>query len=325
MKKGRAIIIFGDLNLNATNFTILRGARGAALLLSCSLIFLLAPLAVQAQGIGNFATYQGSGLNAGARISLSGSSSHFPATISLNWGDGNSTGSTARTLNDNYKQFNHTYANCGVKSISVTVSFTGGASRSRTSSLTVGCQPEQPVEGGPIHCGLHGCRQVPDYFIENRQAIMRYIEDSRRRKERGDFSLRSLSEFGYRCPDAGGNECDTTWLPSPARNTGLSNPDSFSGSPLQARPNTGVQRINRDGIGIKAINDMNPIDAVNIWGEGAESGGEVCFRGSTGRLLYKDARVTPNTLHWLTPVFRGENICGNLPGPGSIIYLPPEN
>ena len=44
-------------------------------------------------------------------------------------------------------------------------------------------------------------------------------------------------------------------------------------------PGANIQRINADGIGVQWINDQNPIDAVDVWGPGAEKGGEVCFLG----------------------------------------------
>ena len=57
----------------------------AAILL---LAFLLAPLDLQAQSIVGFAFYQGADFSTGARLSLTGNAEHFPARITLDWGDG---------------------------------------------------------------------------------------------------------------------------------------------------------------------------------------------------------------------------------------------
>jgi hypothetical protein len=310
-------------------------ARAGLFLLALAL--LLAPLATQAQSIAAFSTNQGAGTKASAKVTLSASSDQYPANISVSWGDGTSSSTIAGDSRHSVRYLNKTYANCGQKSISVSVTFNNGATDSSSDSLTVGCAPAQPIGGdaddnwdGSVTCdieispGHYGCRPVPNYFLDNSRALDSYLRDKERRAEDGDFSGRSLSSFGYRCPDARGL-CGKQWLPSPARVNGLSNPNSFRGSELQERPGAGIQRINRDGIGIQSIIDQNPIDAVNIWGPGAESGGEVCFDGTEGRFLYVDSRVTPNTVHNLPATVKGDQICGTLPGPGSIIYLPPDS
>ena len=61
-----------------------------------------------------------------------------------------------------------------------------------------------------------------------------------------------------------------SWLPGPDDSRGLSSPNRFAGAPGGQRIGGNVQRINADGIGVKWINDQNPIDAVDVWGEGAE-------------------------------------------------------
>ena len=81
--------------------------------------------------------------------------------------DGSSYFTRATAPNDNSKRLHKTYDNCGVKSISVTVSFNGGANLSRSSELNVPCPSSQPPVGGPIHCFADGCRHVPYYFLEN--------------------------------------------------------------------------------------------------------------------------------------------------------------
>ncbi|MCY4071365.1 MAG: hypothetical protein OXG60_08700 [Chloroflexi bacterium] len=284
---------------------------------------LLAPFAVQAQTVGLTAS-QGAGNSISATV-------HFGArasTVRFNWGDGSSS-STSPKADSRSARSRHEYEDCGVKSISVSVSFHGGGSGSDSMSITVGCSPTQstvddPTWAGAVTCdieispGHFACRPVPSYFLENRRALKRAAADKNRRP---------LSSYGYRCPDAQGN-CPTDWILSPGRkeggHSGLSNPDSFKGSEVVKRAGAGIQRINAAGIGVKWIVDENPIDAVDVWGPGAQDGGEVCFTGTEGRLVYLDARTSPRAQSFLSTTVKGDSICGTMPGPGSVVYLPPE-
>ena len=224
--------------INAPSSIILRA--GVLLLVT----LLLTPLAVQAQGIANVSLTQGKGLYVNAVVTLTGGASHYPATVTVTWGDGSSNYGTARNTDDNAKTLWHTYANCGVKSISLTASFNGGASQSRSIEFTVACKPAQEPEGGPGHCFADGCRQVPEYFLENQRAVKRYIRDLNERAKRGDYSRRSVFDFGYRCPDAMGR-CPTAWIPGSGTTRGLSSPNRYAGSPGGQGIGGNVQRIRR--------------------------------------------------------------------------------
>ena len=59
-------------------------------------------------------------------------------------------------------------------------------------------------------------------------------------------------------------------------------------------------------------------------GRGRKSGGEVCFKGREGRLIYLDAKTSPRAQSALSTRVKGDEICGTMPGPGSVVYLPPE-
>ena len=72
-------------------------------------------------------------------------------------------------------------------------------------------------------------------------------------------------------------------------------------SGVGAAQNARIQRINAAGIGDSTSNNMRPIDAIDVWGDGVKSGGEVCFQGE-GRLLDVDAEAMPRTKTWLTVV-----------------------
>ena len=292
------------------------------------LALLLAPLSVQAQSISGFVLSRGSGYYVSARVQLSGSASHFPARITVNWGDGTSNWTRAQSTIQNVGLLRKTYDNCGKFSVSVNVTFDGGATRSSSKSVTVSCPSAQPAQGSPLHCGFDGrCRHVPNYFLDNDRAVTRAIEERRRREERGDFTPVSIFDFGYRCPDAMGR-CPTAWIPEPSREhggtSGLSNPDRFDKTESTSRPGAFVQRINAAGIGVAWIIEEHPIDAIDIWGPGAEEGGEVCFEGTEGRLVYLDARTSPRAQSFLSTYTKGDSICGVMPGPGSVVYLPPE-
>ena len=228
----------------------------------------------------------------------------------------------------------HIYANCGIKTASVSVSFNDGSSASASKQLTLSCAPAQPITNheGHFTCDIPVpnspntklCRPVPTYFLDNLRAYQRAKDDGFRRP---------LSSYGYRCPDAMGR-CPTPWLPGPASeegggsgrpdpSSGLSNPDRFTTSEATSRPGGNVQRINTAGIGVAWIIEEHPIDAIDIWGPGAEEGGEVCFKGTQGRLVYLDARTSPRAQSFLSTYLKGDNICGMMPGPGSVVYLPP--
>ena len=303
----------------------------AAILLLLAL--LLSPPAVKAQSISSIDAYQGDGFYVGVNVHLSGSASHFPARISINWGDGTSNWTRAQSTSKNVGYLWKTYANCGVKSLSLSVTFNDGATSSRSKSFTVACPPAQEPEGGPLTCdiqiapGTFSCRHVPNYFLENERAANRAHAERLRREERGDFTPVSIFDFGYRCPDAMGR-CPTAWIPEPSREhggtSGLSNPDRFDKTESTSRPGAFVQRINAAGIGVAWIIEEHPIDAIDIWGPGAEEGGEVCFEGTEGRLVYLDARTSPRAQSILSTYVKGDNICGMMPGPGSVVYLPPE-
>ena len=64
---------------------------------------------------------------------------------------------TVRDPENNFRLFwPHTYANCGVKTASVSVSFNGGASASASKQLDVPCPPAQPItnHGGHLTCDV---------------------------------------------------------------------------------------------------------------------------------------------------------------------------
>ena len=301
---------------------VLAGRFGLFLLL---LALLLTPVAVQAQSITTFwmIQYEGS-LKVGATVGLSGQKEeHFPATITVSWGDGSSSTVRVAKKGEWGRGLSKTYPNCGVTvTIGANVTFKNGASESRSKDFSVVCWPAEEPEGSPIHCGIDGCQHVPEYFLDNQAALIKWIEDANRRRERGDDSVRPLSDFGYRCPDAWGR-CPTKWILGTGSTKGLSSPNSFTSSSVTNVPGANIQRISADGIGVKWINDQNPIDAVDVWGPGAQNGGEVCFLGSEGRLIYLDARTSPRAQSELSTTVKGDEICGTMPGPGSVAYLPP--
>ena len=175
--------------------------------------------------------------------------------------------------------------------------------------------------------GSFHCRPVPDYYFDNRIAVQRTIEEISRRKavEKAGgarFKMPELADYGYRCPDAIGH-CPTNRIPSPQETSGLSSPNKFAGSFGSQKANAHVQRINGAGIGDQSILDQNPIDAVDIWGEGSAGGGEVCFDGD-GRILYVDTAAMPRTKSYLSTYRKGEQTCAQISGPGQVIFLPPE-
>ena len=175
--------------------------------------------------------------------------------------------------------------------------------------------------------GRHACRTVPDYFLDNIEAINRTVEEMGRRRavERAGgarFKMPELADYGYRCPDAIGH-CPTNWIPSPQETSGLSSPNKFAGSFGSKRANAHIQRINGAGIGDPSILNQNPIDAVDIWGEGSAGGGEVCFDGD-GRILFVDTAAMPRTKSYLSTYRKGEQTCAQISGPGQVIFLPPE-
>ena len=174
--------------------------------------------------------------------------------------------------------------------------------------------------------GYH-CREVPEYFLDNTIAVQRTIEEISRRRavERAggaQYKRPDLADFGYRCPDAQGN-CPTQWIPSPQETSGLSSPNKFAGSFGSQKANAHVQRINGAGIGDPSILNQNPIDAVDIWGEGAAGGGEVCFDGD-GRILFVDTAAMPRSKSYLSTYRKGKQTCARISGPGQVIFLPPE-
>ena len=85
--------------------------------------------------------------------------------------------------------------------------------------------------------------------------------------------------------------------------------------------------------------DQNPIDAVDVWGDGAASGGTVCFRGE-GRMLYVNTAVWPRTQSQLetrehgggpyeaedgsTQIAPVAKTCARIPNRGQVIFLPSE-
>lgn len=325
--KGLLIMILKSIFHSAIS-TFVRG--GAAFF---CMALLLAPSAVRAQSARLSLSQVGTN-TVSANVSFTARAS----SISFDWGDGSSS-STSPDADQRRARLSHKYDNCGKKSVSVTVNFSGGGSTSHSRLITVGCSPAQPAEGGAHTCDIQtgprqfACRPVPHYFVENIRAMNRLIEEIGRQRLAARAAGRpfeepnlSLASFGYRCPDAMGN-CPTRWLPSPGREEGgtrgLSNPNKFTGANNFELASTGFQRINAAGIGVKEIIDQNPIDAVDIWGEGAENGGEICFEGTEGRLIYLDARTSPRAQSSLPTTVRGNSICGMMPGPGSVVYLPP--
>ena len=206
-----------------------------------------------------------------------------------------------------------------------------------TAALLLLFLPEGAVQAGatcdiPLGNGSFACRNVPDYFMDNIRARDRLIAEIARRKQREHaggpaFTMPAplvsgtRGNYGYRCPDAQG-ECPNEWIPGPASSKGLSSPNRFGGSQGFDNTNTHIQRINSDGIGVKSIVDQRPIDAVDIWGDGAAGGGEVCFYGR-GRLVFLDARTSPRAQSSLTTTMKGDHTCATIPGPGSVVFLPP--
>jgi len=177
-----------------------------------------------------------------------------------------------------------------------------------------------------------GCRPVPEYYIDNQRALMRLIEEIGKRQQEARAGGPAYKDppplisgtqgnYGYRCPDARGY-CPNVWIPDPAGTEGLSSPDKYSGSVGFSKTNTYTQRINGAGIGVQSIVDQKPIDAVDIWGEGAQGGGEVCFYGS-GRMIFLDASTSPRTQSSLETTMKGDHTCATIPGPGSVVFLPP--
>lgn len=127
--------------------------------------------------------------------------------------------------------------------------------------------------------------------------------------------------FGYRCPDVLGY-CPTEWIPSPEGTSDLRTPSSYSHASSFNRGNTNVQRISGAGIGNAEILALRPIDAVDVWGDGATGGGEVCFVGE-GRILFVDTVPLERTQTYLSTTMRGDNTCAQISGPGQVIFLPP--
>lgn len=299
------------------------------------LVLLLTPVAVQAQSAG-LQVVAIDGWKVTVRVSWSAPAKDF----SVHWGDSGHTNSRPGNQQSS-KNVAHVYGSCGTKTITMDIAFenghmahVGGASATLNCTNYPSTQAIEP-SGGQMcdaqHAGGSSCRPSPPWFIDNKKALARYIEEIGKRqaraRERGqdpyDIEYPDLFSFGYRCPDSQGY-CDTVWIPGPADNRGLSSPDKFATSDAFARPHTGFQRIDADGIGIKSIVDQNPIDAIDVWGPGASTGGEVCFHGTQGRLIYLDARTSPRQPSNLSTYLVGNTICGRMPGPGSVVYLPPE-
>ncbi|MCY4071198.1 MAG: hypothetical protein OXG60_07855 [Chloroflexi bacterium] len=103
----------------------------------------------------------------------------------------------------------------------------------------------------------------------------------------------------------------------------MSTPNKYGGASGFAEGNTYYRRVNGAGIGVQSILDQRPIDAVDVWGPGAESGGQICFQGS-GRLVFLDARTSPRAQSTLTTIMLGEKTCAQINGPGTVVFLPPE-
>ena len=191
-------------------------------------------------------------------------------------------------------------------------------------SATVTCDIPDPEDSMRFRC-----RNVPEYFVDNIRVKMRVIEariEERKsaRAEGRDEAHFDVFDFGYQCPDAQGS-CSTQWvyIPSPGGVSGLSGPNNFSGSSGFGQ-GAHIQRIGGAGIGDPAILALNPIDAIDVSGAGAASGGEVCFYGD-GRLVFVNTSVTPRTQSSPSTVKKGENTCGQISGPGQVIFLPSED
>ncbi len=178
----------------------------------------------------------------------------------------------------------------------------------------------------PAH---EACRNAPDYYLDNVRAKDRMVAEIRRRTDReraggARFVMPSLADFGYRCPDAQG-ECPSAWVPSPGGSSGLSNPRSFAGGNDLNKANVYIQRISGAGIGDPAILADKPIDAVDIWGDDADTERKVCFLGK-GRITYVDTDAMPRSKHTLSTTVEGEGAhartCAEIPGRGQVIFLP---
>ncbi len=194
------------------------------------------------------------------------------------------------------------------------------------------CEYKTVTEHVPAH---FKCRSVPNYFHDNARAKMRLIEEITRRKDReaaggARFTMPNplvdgtRTNYGYRCPDARG-ECPNVWIPSPGGGSGLSKPRSFAGGSDLHKANVYIQRINGSGIGDPEILADKPIDAVDIWGTGADTNRKVCFLGE-GRITYVDTDAMPRSKRSLSTTVEGEGdntrTCANVPGRGQVIFLP---
>ena len=144
------------------------GVYTAVLLLSA---LLLAPLSVQAQSITTFwmIQYEGS-LKVGATVGVSGQAEQFPAAISVSWGDGSSSSIRVAKTGEWGRGLSRTYANCGVKSLSASVTFNDGATASRSKDFTVFCPPAQEPEGGPLTCDIQIAPGT--FFLPSRPGLL---------------------------------------------------------------------------------------------------------------------------------------------------------
>ncbi len=209
-------------------------------------------------------------------------------------------------------------------------------------SAQMTCDVKDPTldYSDPKNKGTFLCRDVPEYYIDNSKAKVRLIEEITRRKRTEEaggarFTMPNplvngtRGNYGYRCPDAQG-ECLNVWINSPGGTKGLSNPLSFAYATNTEQANVHIQRISDEGIGNQDILDENPIDAINIWGDAADTSRTVCFLGR-GRIRFVDTDRIPSQ-NWILPTTvegEGDNArtCAHTEwfrGRGQFIFLPPD-
>ncbi len=164
------------------------------------------------------------------------------------------------------------------------------------------------------------CRPVPDDFLDNARAKIRYIREVSRRKESERnggprFVLPDICDFGFSADFCGSGNVN-----SQGSGNDLSGSSSASGRRSGgAVSSMYVKRIGAEGIGLQWIIDVGFIAAYDIWGEGAP--GEVCLDG-LGSLLFIDTGRMPRAESWLDTSQRDGRTCARLDRPGMLVLMP---
>ena len=110
-----------------------------------------------------------------------------------------------------------------------------------------------------------------------------------------------------------------TPTPAPPAETCKSLPDSIIVSAPTGKPQ--CQRVGARGIGIASVIERGIIDAVDIW-SWLGAGAQVCFRQSSGTLLFLDAATAPRAISEL-PVYSVDGmICAFIDRPGTVVLVP---